>query len=113
MPGLPPDDFAETSPVPSQSGLDVVGSQIGPYRVLERIGQGGFGVVYLAEQRHPVRRKVALKILKPGMDSTEVLARFEAALEISPAAPKLARRRPAPPPPRPAPAPRPARSSAR
>lgn len=57
---------------------DPVGTQIGVFKVLERIGEGGFGMVYFAEQRSPVRRKVALKILKPGMDSNEVLARFEA-----------------------------------
>ncbi|MGH7138165.1 MAG: WD40 repeat domain-containing serine/threonine protein kinase [Pirellulales bacterium] len=54
------------------------GSQIGPYTLIEQIGEGGFGVVYLAEQRGPVRRVVALKILKPGMDTREVVARFEA-----------------------------------
>jgi serine/threonine protein kinase len=52
--------------------------QIGPYKLLEQIGQGGFGTVYMAEQTVPVRRKVALKILKPGMDSGELIARFEA-----------------------------------
>ncbi len=52
--------------------------QIGPYKLLEQIGQGGFGTVFMAEQTVPVRRKVALKILKPGMDSSEVIARFEA-----------------------------------
>ena len=54
------------------------GSQIGRYKLLQQIGEGGFGVVYLAEQQHPVRRKVALKIIKPGMDSRAVVARFEA-----------------------------------
>src|SRR5438045_1871339 len=54
------------------------GTIIGPYKLLEQIGEGGFGVVYLAEQQQPVRRKVALKIVKPGMDSRQVLARFEA-----------------------------------
>ncbi|MBK9388153.1 MAG: protein kinase [Planctomycetes bacterium] len=52
--------------------------QIGPYRVLEPIGRGGMGAVYLAEQREPVRRKVALKLVKLGMDTREVLARFAA-----------------------------------
>ncbi len=51
---------------------------IGPYRVLEELGEGGFGVVYLAEQDKPVRRRVALKVVKPGMDSRSVVARFEA-----------------------------------
>jgi serine/threonine protein kinase/WD40 repeat protein/tetratricopeptide (TPR) repeat protein len=54
------------------------GTVIGPYKLLEQIGEGGFGVVFLAEQTEPVRRKVALKILKPGMDTRQVVARFEA-----------------------------------
>src|SRR5262245_33831609 len=51
------------------------GAMIGPYKLLEQIGEGGFGVVYLAEQTEPVRRRVALKILKPGMDTRQVVAR--------------------------------------
>jgi len=54
------------------------GTQIGPYKLREQIGEGGFGVVYVAEQEKPVARKVALKIIKPGMDTREVIARFEA-----------------------------------
>jgi serine/threonine protein kinase/tetratricopeptide (TPR) repeat protein len=54
------------------------GTIIGPYKLLEQIGEGGFGVVFMAEQVHPVRRKVAMKILKPGMDTRQVVARFEA-----------------------------------
>src|SRR3989475_5751467 len=54
------------------------GTVIGPYKLLEQIGEGGFGVVFMAEQTHPVRRKVALKVLKPGMDTRQVVARFEA-----------------------------------
>jgi eukaryotic-like serine/threonine-protein kinase len=54
------------------------GARIGPYRLLQQIGEGGMGVVYMAEQEQPVRRKVALKIIKPGMDSQQVVARFEA-----------------------------------
>src|SRR5262245_12798697 len=54
------------------------GTVIGPYQLLQAIGEGGFGAVYLAEQQQPVRRRVALKVLKPGMDSRRVLARFEA-----------------------------------
>jgi eukaryotic-like serine/threonine-protein kinase len=45
------------------------GAVIGPYNLLEQIGEGGFGVVFMAEQQQPVRRKVALKVLKPGMDT--------------------------------------------
>ncbi len=51
---------------------------IGRYKLLEQIGEGGFGVVFMAQQEEPVRRKVALKIIKPGMDTKEVIARFEA-----------------------------------
>ena len=55
-----------------------VGKQIGPYTLLQKIGEGGVGNVYLAEQRKPVRRQVALKIIKAGMDTKRVIARFEA-----------------------------------
>src|SRR5262249_41479714 len=54
------------------------GTVIGPYKLMEQIGEGGFGLVFVAEQQHPVRRKVALKIVKPGMDTRDVIARFEA-----------------------------------
>jgi serine/threonine protein kinase/tetratricopeptide (TPR) repeat protein len=54
------------------------GGQVGPYRLLQRIGEGGMGEVWLAEQTRPVRRQVALKIIKAGMDSAQVVARFEA-----------------------------------
>ena len=53
------------------------GSRIGPYTLLEQLGEGGFGVVFLAEQHQPVARKVALKIIKLGMDTKQVVARFE------------------------------------
>ena len=53
-------------------------AQIGPHRLLEKIGEGGFGVVWMAEQQEPVRRRVALKIIKTGMDTRELIARFEA-----------------------------------
>ena len=55
-----------------------IGSAIGPYTLLQEIGEGGYGVVYLAEQREPLRRQVALKIIKLGMDTRQVIARFEA-----------------------------------
>ena len=54
------------------------GTMIGPYKLLQLIGEGGFGVVYMAEQTEPVARKVALKIIKLGMDTRQVIARFEA-----------------------------------
>jgi serine/threonine protein kinase len=54
------------------------GAVIGPYTLLEQIGEGGFGFVFLAEQQEPIQRKVALKVLKPGMDTREIVARFEA-----------------------------------
>src|SRR5262245_19894145 len=54
------------------------GSVIGPYKLLEQIGEGGFGIVFMAEQQQPVRRKLALKVIKPGMDTRQVVARFEA-----------------------------------
>ena len=55
-----------------------LGGQIGPYKLLQQIGEGGFGVVYMADQTEPVKRRVALKIIKPGMDTRQVIARFEA-----------------------------------
>jgi eukaryotic-like serine/threonine-protein kinase len=54
------------------------GAMVGPYKLLEQIGEGGMGVVFMAEQVQPVRRRVALKIIKPGMDTKQVIARFEA-----------------------------------
>lgn len=60
------------------SPVEGVGVDVGRYRLIERIGSGGCGVVYLAEQREPVRRKVALKIIRLGLENTESIARFEA-----------------------------------
>src|SRR5205823_5857494 len=57
---------------------DLTGQTIGPYKLLQMIGEGGFATVYMAEQAHPVRRRVALKIIKLGMDTRQVIARFEA-----------------------------------
>ena len=54
------------------------GSRIGPYKLIRVLGEGGMGIVYLAEQDEPIRRQVALKVIKPGMDSTRIIARFEA-----------------------------------
>ena len=62
---------------PEDPGGDGQGEQIGPFRILKKIGAGGFGVVFEAEQEHPVKRRVALKVIKLGMDTHEVIARFE------------------------------------
>jgi serine/threonine protein kinase len=78
------------SPVPRSSGEivhalesallpeETPGVRIGNYKLLQKIGEGGFGVVWMAEQQEPVRRRVALKVIKPGMDTAKVIARFEA-----------------------------------
>jgi len=69
---------APSSSLPSAPPLgEGPGSRIGPYRLLQQIGEGGFGAVFLAEQEKPVARKVALKIIKLGMDTRQVVARFE------------------------------------
>ncbi|MHC5027020.1 MAG: tetratricopeptide repeat protein [Planctomycetota bacterium] len=69
---------ARTMIVDRGAPLEGPGTMIGPYKILQQIGEGGFGVVYMAEQTHPVQRKVALKIIKLGMDTRQVIARFEA-----------------------------------
>ena len=68
----------EPPTVAFQPTLEQPGAVIGPYKLLQQIGEGGMGTVYMAEQSHPVQRKVALKIIKPGMDSRHVMARFQA-----------------------------------
>jgi RIO-like serine/threonine protein kinase len=60
------------------NAMENVGAIIGRYKLLEQIGEGGCGVVYMAEQQEPVRRRVALKVIKLGMDTKQVVARFEA-----------------------------------
>src|SRR5262245_46644289 len=54
------------------------GAVIGPYKLQEQIGEGGMGLVFVADQQQPIKRRVALKVIKPGMDSRQVIARFEA-----------------------------------
>ncbi len=71
----PPSEFLRTSaPVIGERP----GDHIGPYKLLSKLGEGGFGVVFAAEQSEPIKRRVALKVIKPGMDSAAVIARFEA-----------------------------------
>ena len=70
-------DIAPPTPDYPDSTVSI-GGYIGPYKLLSILGEGGFGIVYLAEQKKPVRRQVALKVIKPGMDSKQVVARFEA-----------------------------------
>jgi serine/threonine protein kinase/tetratricopeptide (TPR) repeat protein len=75
---LEPAASGTAATVDAAPGPSAAGAKIGPYELLEPIGEGGFGLVYMAEQARPVRRKVALKVLKPGMASAQVIARFEA-----------------------------------
>src|SRR5262245_33440648 len=56
---------------------DPLGSMIGPYKLLQKLGEGGMGTVYLAQQEHPVKRRVALKVVRAEMTSSQALARFE------------------------------------
>ncbi len=75
---------SEAKPAPPQPveaaalAVETVGSLIGPYKLLQPLGQGGMGAVWVAEQLRPVKRRVALKVIKPGMDSEKVVHRFEA-----------------------------------
>ncbi len=74
-------EFSPSNPSPAPAARPITegpGTRIGAYKLLHEIGGGGMGTVYMAEQDKPVRRRVALKIIKPGMDSNQVLARFEA-----------------------------------
>jgi eukaryotic-like serine/threonine-protein kinase len=66
------------TPSTTVAATELIGTMVGGYKVLQEIGEGGFGVVYMAEQLKPVRRRVALKVIKPGMDTRQVVARFEA-----------------------------------
>ena len=73
-----PDEAARTaSHLAAADPPEAAGTRIGPYKLLQVIGEGGFGIVYMAEQEQPIRRRVALKIIKLGMDTKQVIARFE------------------------------------
>jgi WD40 repeat protein/serine/threonine protein kinase len=81
----PPDNSSGAAPAgpttdqpPLRPLAERPGSSIGPYKLLQELGEGGMGTVFMAEQDRPVRRRVALKVIKPGMDSAQVVARFEA-----------------------------------
>src|SRR5688500_17987754 len=78
-----PDDALEPAEpfalrTPSSALTEAAGDHIDRYKLLQRIGEGGCGVVYMAEQEEPIRCRVALKVIKPGMDTRQVIARFEA-----------------------------------
>lgn len=73
-----PTPLIDTAPELSTDSRFPPGTMIGPYKLREQVGEGGFGLVFVADQLQPVRRRVALKIIKPGMESKEILARFEA-----------------------------------
>jgi eukaryotic-like serine/threonine-protein kinase len=62
----------------SDTPTNAVGGCIGPYKLMQKLGEGGMGTVWVAEQQHPVKRRVAVKVIKPGLDSTQILRRFEA-----------------------------------
>jgi serine/threonine protein kinase/WD40 repeat protein len=62
--------------------IELMPERVGPYRILKELGEGGMGVVYLAQQETPVRRQVALKIIKPGLDTKQIIARFEAERQV-------------------------------
>src|SRR5881394_144368 len=79
--GAPPAQAAELgehSPVVVTPVTEKPGDRIGRYKLLQQIGEGGMGIVYMAEQEEPIRRRVALKVIKLGMDTRDVVARFEA-----------------------------------
>ena len=75
---LLPEDLTADATHESPFHDEAVGQTLGRYKLLERVGEGGYGVVYVAEQTEPVRRRVALKVIKLGMDTKQVVARFEA-----------------------------------
>src|SRR5262245_19916910 len=70
--------FSSDEQVGNEPAAEEAGALVGPYKLQEQIGEGGMGLVFMAEQQQPVRRQVAVKIIKPGMDSRQIVARFEA-----------------------------------
>lgn len=76
--GAPRLDGSQTDETAARLDNQQLGSQIGSYKLLQQLGEGGMGIVYLAERQRPVKQRVALKIVKQGMDSKKFIARFEA-----------------------------------
>jgi RIO-like serine/threonine protein kinase len=76
--GLQAGQTQSTDDLATRAISETEGATIGRYKLLEKIGEGGFGIVYVAEQKEPVKRRLALKIIKLGMDTRQVVARFEA-----------------------------------
>src|SRR5262245_1280865 len=72
------DRFLNAPDTSDETLVEKTGTFIGPYKLLEQIGEGGMGTVWMAEQKEPIQRRVAVKVIKAGMDSKQVLARFEA-----------------------------------
>ena len=70
-------EIDEIAPTPIDQFIESPGGQVGRYKLVSVLGEGGMGIVFLAEQQEPVRRQVALKVIKPGMDSRRVIACFE------------------------------------
>jgi eukaryotic-like serine/threonine-protein kinase len=77
-PAADPQVTTDPRTVEPRAGGDAVGGRVGPYKLLQKLGEGGMGAVYVAEQTEPVKRRVALKVIKAGMDSRQVVARFAA-----------------------------------
>jgi WD40 repeat protein/serine/threonine protein kinase len=77
-PANPGGNDASAGTMAFPTATEAAGANIGPYKLLEQIGEGGMGIVFMAEQSAPLKRNVALKIIKPGMDTRQVIARFEA-----------------------------------
>jgi serine/threonine protein kinase/Flp pilus assembly protein TadD len=77
-PAAPTTPHVQTPAARAGPSVESIGASIGPYRLLERIGEGGMGVVWLAEQQEPVRRRVALKVIRAGLNNAQLIARFEA-----------------------------------
>src|SRR4029077_4314846 len=76
LPALPGERLSPTAPLSPPE--EAPAQMLGRYKLLEKIGEGGFGEVWMAEEREPVKRRVALKIIKPGMDSRQIVTSFEA-----------------------------------